>query len=446
MDPTDAELNNMATLQHVADWAGTTGEVHEQLMDALGKPSKLRDIAFINRTVWDNVVAGLKIDTSSGTTTSERDLTPVEASRIEIFRRVTLLRLGANPDHVGSSTAPPVVSIGVSPLPSTSTPTSPTRKLKLSSVIDPTLDAEIIQLEQSEVARMYSTYKAKFGDHPSQEVEPSADQLSGINQMLRSGALPYCDFSVFGPHGLRQLRKAVFTSYVLNVATGEWSKREAPGPDSIFNWEKSFRTFKTALLLLEAAESERLDAYADHIKELHGQFGHECWGIIYRADVRMRSEFQDRIRRALDENPNHGYTRASPWSAVFAQAVKEGDFWTKEVVTPATLLLARNKSLPARQDGDSSDSDRGGKKVRPDQPPKKKKRKYAGEDLSHWDGQAGAFSLNRKGIQICQKFNRNQCGNGKAQSRCPNNRSHQCNLCLGPHMATKCTGGKRQKS
>ena len=241
MDPTDAELNNMATLQHVADWAGTTGEVHEQLMDALGKPSKLRDIAFINRTVWDNVVAGLKIDTSSGTTTSERDLTPVEASRIEIFRRVTLLRLGANPDHVGSSTAPPVVSIGVSPLPSTSTPTSPTRKLKLSSVIDPTLDAEILQLEQSEVARMYSTYKAKFGDHPSQEVEPSADQLSGINQMLRSGALPYCDFSVFGPHGLRQLRKAVFTSYVLNVATGEWSKREAPGPDSIFNWEKSFR-------------------------------------------------------------------------------------------------------------------------------------------------------------------------------------------------------------
>ena len=184
MDPTDAELNNMATLQHVADWAGTTGEVHEHLMDALGKPSKLRDIAFINRTVWDNVVAGLKIDTSSGTTTSERDLTPVEASRIEIFRRVTLLRLGANPDHVGSSTAPPVVSIGVSPLPSTSTPTSPTRKLKLSSVIDPTLDAEIIQLEQSEVARMYSTYKAKFGDHPSQEVEPSADQLSGINQML----------------------------------------------------------------------------------------------------------------------------------------------------------------------------------------------------------------------------------------------------------------------
>ena len=144
MDPTDAELNNMATLQHVADWAGTTGEVHEHLMDALGKPSKLRDIAFINRTVWDNVVAGLKIDTSSGTTTSERDLTPVEASRIEIFRRVTLLRLGANPDHVGSSTAPPVVSIGVSPLPSTSTPTSPTRKLKLSSVIDPTLDAEII--------------------------------------------------------------------------------------------------------------------------------------------------------------------------------------------------------------------------------------------------------------------------------------------------------------
>ena len=45
-------------------------------------------------------------------------------------------------------------------------------------------------------------------------MEPSTDKLSGINQMLKCSALPYCDFSVLGPHGLRLLRKAVFTSYV----------------------------------------------------------------------------------------------------------------------------------------------------------------------------------------------------------------------------------------
>ena len=89
--------------------------------------------------------------------------------------------------------------------------------------------------------------------------------------------MPYCDFNVFGPHGLRHLREAVFTSYVLNAA-GEWSKRAVPGRTLyiIFAWERSFRTFKTTMLLLDAAEPERLDAYSDHI-------GGERWGVVQVA-------------------------------------------------------------------------------------------------------------------------------------------------------------------
>lgn len=117
---------------------------------------------------------------------------------------------------------------------------SPTRKLKLSSVVDPTLDAEIQQMEQGELNRLYQEYSLKFGAHPAPEVDPSGDQLSALQQLIRAGALPYVDFSIWGPFGLRSLRKQVFTSYILNAATGEWSKREAPGPPNILSWERPF--------------------------------------------------------------------------------------------------------------------------------------------------------------------------------------------------------------
>ena len=169
-------------------------------------------------------------------------------------------------------------------------PTHPTRKLKLSSVIDPTLDAEIIQLEQTTISDMFSRYRNKFGDVPSADIEPTSDQISGISQLLKSGALPYVDVSIFGPHGLRTLRRSVFSSYTLNAATGEWSKKEAPGPANLQQWEKSFKIYKVALLLLESVDAERLEGYMEYIKDLHGQVGPEAWGIIFRADVRMRSE------------------------------------------------------------------------------------------------------------------------------------------------------------
>ena len=53
--------NGLSTLADVAAWAGTDGEVDEELMKALGKPTKLRDIAFINRAVWDRTAGALDL-------------------------------------------------------------------------------------------------------------------------------------------------------------------------------------------------------------------------------------------------------------------------------------------------------------------------------------------------------------------------------------------------
>ena len=237
--------------------------------------------------------------------------------------------------------------------------TTPTRKLKLSSVVDPTLDAEIIHMEATELEQVYNDYRAKFGALPSQDVDPTNDQLSGLRQLIMSKALPYVDLSIWGPFGLRTLRKQVFTSYILNASTGEWSKKEAPGPPDVVAWEKSFRTYRVAMLLLQAIDSERIDSYIDHIKELHNRFGSECWGLIYRADVRMRSEHMERVKRELDTAPQYGYSPAAPWSAVFFASTKDAEFWSKEVIIPGTLLLAKGSTGPRKPSAATSDSSDG---------------------------------------------------------------------------------------
>ena len=46
-------------------------------------------------------------------------------------------------------------------------------------------------------------------------------------------------------------------------------------------------------------------------------------------------------------HPEHGYTDANPWNAVLAQAIRKDAFWSREVITSATLRLAQAKSIPA---------------------------------------------------------------------------------------------------
>ena len=90
MDPSETELNAMSTLADVGNWAGTTGPLEESLLALLGRPTKLRDVAFIARTTWDRVVSGLTMEVTAATDTAPaitRPLNPTEQSRIEIFRR-----------------------------------------------------------------------------------------------------------------------------------------------------------------------------------------------------------------------------------------------------------------------------------------------------------------------------------------------------------------------
>ena len=346
MDPTEAELAAISDLAGATAWAGLDGALLRTLQAALGNVQRVREVALIPRTLWDTTVATLQVAVSAEPADGNRALTPAELARIESFRRVCFLRVGRQTDSPGdpSSTAPTPVGAGA-PFPhaggGTGSPNA--RKLKLSSILDPTLDAEVQIMSTTEITNCYEEYKKRFGDYPTPESDVSPDQLSALKQVLESGSVPFADFSVFGPFGTRRLRKQTFMSYHLNVATGEWSKRELPGPADFHSWYQDWKCYRTGMLLLEACQAEHLDAYSEFIRGQVGQFGDEAWWLICRADGRLRSEHLERIRRNLRTNPAYAFTEQTPWSACFAASIKDSDFWTKELATPATLWLARAK-------------------------------------------------------------------------------------------------------
>jgi hypothetical protein len=199
MEPTADELNQIDTLQAAYDWAGVPEDVRESLKEALGEPSKIRDIIFVARAVWDTIVGrikGSKPPDADGNR-DPRDLTPVDVFRLEIFRRVCFRRVGAQPDTPGSfGPAVPAVT-AATPASITGQPSG--RKLKMSAVVDQTLDAEVIALGTDAINKMYEAYRAKYGDVPSPETEPTGDQLAAVHQLVASGATPYIDFAVYGP-------------------------------------------------------------------------------------------------------------------------------------------------------------------------------------------------------------------------------------------------------
>lgn len=445
MEPTPDELGQIDTLETAMDWAGVVGDVRTSLLACLGTPSKIRDVVFIPRATWDEtmrLVKGKGTPPPDGSEAPPRDLTPVEVSRLEIFRRVCFRRVGAEPDSPGTPSPSTAATPSASAPASLGTSQSAARKLKLSAVVDQTLDAEVQPLGTQEINDMYSTYRTRYGDDPNPDCEPTADQLSAVRQLVASGNNPYIDYAVYGPHGLRLLRKLTFAAFALN-SMGEWSRRELPGPPDIEAWFQIFRCMRTTFLLLETVTAERLDNYCEHVRSLAARFGPECWDLVYQADVHMRSEQFERIRRRLATSPEHGFTAAAPWNAVFAQAVKEDAYWSREVVTPCTLRLAQAKSVaspipisPPRGRPLSA------LEAEPPTSRKAKKRKAKEvEDKSQHDGKQ--FTHNRRGVEVCLMWNAGKCGKSdKPQSMCSKGRSHQCSGCLGPHMVSKCSKPK----
>lgn len=112
------------------------------------------------------------------------------------------------------------------------------------------------------------------------------------------------DMSLWGPHGLRTLGKAVFKSHVLN-APWEWSKKEQPGLEKLV----PCKTFKVAMV-----SSRRVRPRA--VGGVHGahQVPQAVWRDVLGGDLLGLGKVKvERLHRSLEEDLKHDFTTASPW-------------------------------------------------------------------------------------------------------------------------------------
>ena len=467
IDPNEQQLEAIADVATAAAWAGVSTPLIEGLQARLGgELPNLRTIILIGREAWDNAVKAIVLEGAS--------VTPIAVARLESLRRVARCKLGLcpgdHPESVAEALPWPLGPGGGGGVPTPPPPPLPTpgqsRRIKLSSVLDPTLDADVVPLGRAELHEMHRAYKASRGAPPSQDICPTDDQLSALAQVVASGAPPFADFSIFGRHGKRLAAKLVFTAWI-HLPDGGWQRRELPGPSSFSQWWSAWRVLRTSLLLLEKVTPEILDRYGDTFRDLAEEFGEDCWALLYTADTRMRSEEFPRIRRECqllhEERVAAGlpssFNPDQPWDSVFAAAVSDNDWWTTNVRNKAVLyltrlrtanqLLADGTAQPQLQTpGAPSDAQRatpgrdgggspaGAPRDRPSRP-ERQEREDPPKDAN------GLFLNNRRGAELCDDYFEGKCTRGSACRK-----SHQCRICLQTHTRAQhggSGGGRGQK-
>ena len=416
MDPSPSRLAAIATVDQLFEEAGVHSQLKEGVLDALGRPTTVREVAFISDADWLELATTLAFPPEQGTQGPTLALSPVQRGRIRFLQRVARLTAGL---PVERETPPGGDSAPTQP---------PSKKVKLSSLVDPSAEAELVNLPGSEVRALFASYKQKRGAFPSKEQEPTEEQLSAVAQLLRAGQAPYVDLALFGPHGKRALKRLSMVAFSYQVETGTWKRSEVPGPPDFATWWRAWLVLKTTLLLLNCVSTERLEQYGEHIRHLVETYGPEVWFLVYQADDRFRSEEMERMRRteqiafeelSPDAQSASAYKPDHPWEWIFGAAVGDAgrDYWDTEVHKRAVFYLTKLKtrsetledgttlSLAAEGPGHKGRNSPPGAPGAGGDPNKKKKKK----------------AKKAKGVskEICLKFQRGACS-----GPCPRGRRH----------------------
>ena len=239
-------------------------------------------------------------------------------------------------------------------------PAPPANQVQLSLVVDQSLDRTVDPLPQADIDECFRRYRLVFGTDPPPKKEATVAQLTGMGTLLGEGMLPYADLAIWSANNNRIMKKIKLRGMVINSA-GEFQPVELVGPPTFEAWEDGYGVLETALISHNAVDLGGIIGYHDHMKGLYTRFGKSAWALLYQADVRMRSEHMERIRRrgvreraeALAAGGRHPFDPARPWHWVWEQAVLDTKFWKDEVEDPGLTVLTSAASVQKALGGDA---------------------------------------------------------------------------------------------
>eukprot|EP00435_Cladocopium_sp_Y103_P054303 s2086_g17.t1 len=182
------------------------------------------------------------------------------------------------------------------------------------------------------------------GNLPLEQEEPSTEQLSALHRRLVLHQTPYADFALFGPFGKKLQRTQRFRTFVM-TSGGQYFAKELPGPNGIEQWRASYRVYRTALLMLGVITMSMAVAYESLVERLDRLYK-GCWHLVTQADDLARGEHILRLKVVTEMEIAQGtkappmWNAENPWEALFRRLIKDTEFWTDQVHTPANAWLA----------------------------------------------------------------------------------------------------------
>ena len=479
LQPSASELASINSVVDAFVWSGLSSEagVTQQLLQLLGQPVHLRELASLDKGTFKTIVDGWKIITpaavpsvaigsltkASGPPGSGTSITatPVQKVRALLGFQAARLKMGL-PFDLSDTAAPAAPGASLVP------------KIKINQVFDQTMEQEVTGMTQREYTALVDVHVAKLGREPPDGVVPTPDQTKVIEEINNAGLCPAAaDFAVFGPHGASIQRKLKFSPQVL--VNGVWIIQELFGPPTVKMWKACMKVLKVIFIFLRLVEPQNVDNYIEFIEDLEAIYGKRAWGVIYQADVKMRTQEMPRILARLEKkwlaagSPQHGgdpdmFNPAMPWDLVFHKAIcggKANSWWMRQAREPCMLLSTRiaeesdligeevhhakagthgeptleHEDLSWRLP-DRSNRSPGGAKAKAKAGAREKSRTPRGEDVSEQNA-AGEYVRNKKGLELCQKY---KSGNCAKSNKCPINpeRTHQCCWCLAQHPGESC--------
>jgi len=204
------------------------------------------------------------------------------------------------------------------------------RKIKISTILDQTSDAEAPALNEADVLSAFERYASRIGGTPPPDEEVTGDQLSALQSLVKARLVPYADFALFGPYGLRIRRKLVLSGLIIST-DGILKQVELKGPPLLQDWIRCYRVLRTALIMLGEVTPGALDAYERQICRYHERYGPSIWVLLYQADVRMRLEHMERLRRIGQSKAPADFDAAKPWEWVWQESLRDLAFWRLRV-------------------------------------------------------------------------------------------------------------------
>ena len=198
---------------------------------------------------------------------------------------------------------PKATFIDIDPRPSATPKASPAVQsvkesvLKMSSLLDQTVDSELLPPKPEMVQLWVQRYTLTMGAPPEEE-EPTEAQLAALHKKMSTlGQAPYVDFGVWLPFDRRALKAQKFRVYH-PLGDGSYMMKEMPGPQNFQQWMSSWRVFKVAALMLNVVSLSNLLSSEKMVERFVVQWPNS-WGLILPSG---RQSGEQRDLKRLDDD------------------------------------------------------------------------------------------------------------------------------------------------